>query len=50
MAEHFEPICPEMEHIEESKITVKDIPDLINAPTYWSAFTMLKHFSDFETY
>ena len=37
-----------MEHKEEGKVTLKDIPDLTNVPTYRSTITMSKHFCDFE--
>ena len=39
-----------MEHEEEGKVTLKDILDLTDVPTYRSTITMLKHFCDLEMY
>lgn len=39
-----------MERKEEGKVTLKDIPDLTDVPTYRSTITISKHFNDFETY
>jgi hypothetical protein len=48
-AECFEPIHAQMDHKEEGKVTLKDIPDLTDVPNYRSTITMFKHFRDFET-
>ena len=47
---HFEPIHAQMECEEEHKVTLKDIPDLTNVPTYQSTITMSKHLRDFKTH
>jgi hypothetical protein len=39
-----------MEHEEEVKISVKDIPDLTDVPKYKAHVSMSKHIRDFETY
>lgn len=46
----FEPISAQRERKKEGKVSLKDIPDLTDVPTYRSMITMLKHFRDFETY
>ena len=48
--DHFKPIHAQMEHKEEGKVTLQDIPDLTDVPTYRSTITMSKHFRDFKTY
>ena len=45
--QHFKPIHAQMEHEEEGKITIKDIPELMDM---FMHISMCKHFSDFETY
>ena len=48
--EHFEPIYAQMEHEEEGKISIKDIPDLTDMSKYKAQTSMSKHIRDFETY
>lgn len=48
--EHFEPLLAQMECKEHGKITLKDVSELTDVPTYKSMTRMPQHIRDFESY
>ena len=48
LKEHLEMIHAQMEHKEEGKVPLKNIPDLIDMLTYQVMIMMSKHFCDFQ--
>ena len=48
--EHFEPMHAQMECKEHGKISLKNVSELTDIPTYKSTTSMSKHIHDFESY